>query len=158
MSNLKLSPALVTGGAGAADYAASVFGGPGQQQASGLGNVIAAKAVSCSSGGSRKQGKKSKRQQQQQQQEQQQQQQPLVEGGVAVTELAVPVVLTAAQQYSLGRSRKQTKGGKQTGLTELAVPVVLTAAQQMYTKRRRSGRSGSKKYRGSRRRSFRKRR
>jgi hypothetical protein len=83
MSKLQLSPALVVGGAGAADYATAVYGGPGQQQSVPGSNLIAAKAPTTG-GSRRKRG-----------------------GKIGITEVAVPIVLTTAQQVYRRRTARK---------------------------------------------------
>jgi hypothetical protein len=116
------------GGAGSAEWATAVYGGPGQQTAGSDGNIIKATLpASCQSG-----------------------------GGVAdaaapvdaVTIKATPVtVMSAGNAVSDGTASpampKAIRGGRKGGsaLTDIAVPAVLLTVNQLY-KRRSAKKSG----------------
>jgi len=136
------------GGSGAAEYAAQVYGGPGQQVAGTNGHTIAMSTPSCQSGGSATAipmkmsgggvadhaG--------------------LVSGDVAIK--ATPVMVKGGNAVSDGTGAPvmpgPIKGGRRggSGMTEIAVPAVLLTLNQL-NKRRHSFRKGGNKSKKSRR-------
>jgi len=98
------------GGIGAAEYVASVFGGPGQQHAGADGSIAVAQPGAV-----------------------------LPTGGVGLTEMAVPVVLMLTSNYAGKMLSKKNmlnlNGGNNGGaLTEMAVPATLIIASNYFGK------------------------
>jgi len=129
------------GGSGAAEYATSVFGGPGQQVAGSDGHTIAMSAPSCQSGGSATTNIPIK----------------LSGGGVAdnaglvdVVIKATPVMVKGGNAVSAGVGAPATsgaiKGGRRggSGITEIAVPAVLLTLNQLNKRRRTFKKKGGK--------------